>query len=186
MDEERFEKIMSFAKDIPTPCLIVDLDIVRNKYLELQASMPNYKIYYAVKANPMLEVIMLLNELGANFDLASPYELDQMLNLGIEPSRLSFGNTIKKVNDIKYFYEKGVRLFATDSKLDLDNLAKYAPGSKVLFRILTEGTGADWPLSRKFGSHPDTIYHLILKSAKMNLQPWGISFHVGSQQRDIG
>jgi len=186
MDEERFEKIMAFAEKIPTPCLIVDLDIVRNKYLELQASMPNYKIYYAVKANPMLEVIMLLNELGANFDLASPYELDQMLNLGIEPSRLSFGNTIKKVNDIKYFYEKGVRLFATDSKLDLANLAKYAPGSKVLFRILTEGTGADWPLSRKFGSHPDTIYHLIVKAAKMNLQPWGISFHVGSQQRDIG
>ncbi|NLM91146.1 MAG: type III PLP-dependent enzyme, partial [Candidatus Cloacimonetes bacterium] len=64
MDEERFEKIMAFAEKVPTPCLIVDLDIVRNKYLELQASMPNYKIYYAVKANPMLEVIMLLNELG--------------------------------------------------------------------------------------------------------------------------
>jgi len=167
MDEKRFEKIKSFAKDFPTPCLIVDLEIVRNKYLELQASMPDYKIYYAVKANPMPEIIMLLNELGANFDLASPYELDHLLNLGIEPTRLSFGNTIKKVNDIKYFYEKGVRLFTTDSKIDLANLAKYAPGSKVLFRILTEGTGADWPLSRKFGSHPDTIYHLIVKASKM-------------------
>ncbi|HPB19060.1 MAG TPA: type III PLP-dependent enzyme, partial [Candidatus Cloacimonas sp.] len=175
MDEKRFEKIREFAKDVTTPCLIVDLDIVRNKYLELQASMPNYKIYYAVKANPMQEVIMLLNELGANFDLASPYELDQLLNLGIEPARLSFGNTIKKVSDIKYFYDRGVRFFTTDSKLDLHNLAKYAPGAKVLFRILTEGTGADWPLSRKFGSHPDTIYHLIVKAAKMNLQPWGIS-----------
>ena len=186
MDEKRFEKIKIFAEDIPTPCLIIDLDTIRNKYLELQATMPNYKVFYAVKANPMDEVILLLAGLGSNFDLASRYELDQMLRLGIEPSRLSFGNTIKKPEDIKYFHDKGVDFFATDSMIDLENLAKYAPGSKILFRILTEGTGADWPLSRKFGSHPDTIYHLILKAASMNLQPWGISFHVGSQQRDIG
>ncbi|MEN6445355.1 MAG: type III PLP-dependent enzyme, partial [Candidatus Cloacimonas sp.] len=186
MDERRFAKIQAFAENLPTPCLIVDLDTIRSKYLELQKCMPNYKIFYAMKANPLDEVILLLADLGANFDLASPRELDQVLRLGIDPSRLSFGNTIKKVSDIKYFYDKGVRFFTTDSQLDLNNLAKYAPGSKVLFRILTEGTGADWPLSRKFGSHPDTIYHLIVQAAKMDLLPWGISFHVGSQQRDIG
>ncbi|MDD3869129.1 MAG: type III PLP-dependent enzyme, partial [Candidatus Cloacimonetes bacterium] len=137
MDEKRFEKIKIFAEDIPTPCLIIDLDTIRNKYLELQATMPNYKVFYAVKANPMDEVILLLAGLGSNFDLASRYELDQMLRLGIEPSRLSFGNTIKKPEDIKYFHDKGVDFFATDSMIDLENLAKYAPGSKILFRILT-------------------------------------------------
>jgi ornithine decarboxylase len=185
MDESGLKKIR-FCGGYSYSMFIIDLDTIRNKYLELQATMPNYKVFYAVKANPMDEVILLLAGLGSNFDLASRYELDQMLRLGIEPSRLSFGNTIKKPEDIKYFHDKGVDFFATDSMIDLENLAKYAPGSKILFRILTEGTGADWPLSRKFGSHPDTIYHLILKAASMNLQPWGISFHVGSQQRDIG
>jgi ornithine decarboxylase len=183
---ERFEQIKKFTEKLPTPALVVDLDLIRAKYLELQASLPLAKIFYAMKANPMDEVIMLLANLGSNFDIASRYELDQMLRLGIDPSRISYGNTIKKKSDIRYFYEHGVRLFATDSENDLRNIADYAPGARIFFRILTEGTGADWPLSRKFGSHPDTIYHLILQAAGLGLNPWGISFHVGSQQRDIG
>jgi ornithine decarboxylase len=139
-----------------------------------------------MKANPMNEVIELLANLGSNFDVASRYELDQLISLGISPDRISYGNTIKKQEDIRYFYNKGVRLYATDSENDLKNIARFAPGVKTFFRILTEGTGADWPLSRKFGSHPDTIYHLILQAEELGLNPWGISFHVGSQQRDIG
>ncbi|MDD4100646.1 MAG: type III PLP-dependent enzyme, partial [Candidatus Cloacimonetes bacterium] len=81
---------------------------------------------------------------------------------------------------------KGVRLFATDSENDLLNIAAAAPQAKVFFRILTEGTGADWPLSRKFGSHSDIIYYLILQARDLGLTPYGLSFHVGSQQRDIG
>ncbi len=186
IEPERFEQIKKFTEKLPTPALVVDLDLIRAKYLELQASLPLAKIFYAMKANPMDEVIMLLANLGSNFDIASRYELDQMLRLGIDPSRISYGNTIKKKSDIRYFYEHGVRLFATDSENDLKNIADYAPGARIFFRILTEGTGADWPLSRKFGSHPDTIYHLILQAAGLGLNPWGISFHVGSQQRDIG
>ncbi len=186
IDPQRFVQLREFADRQPTPTLVIDLKLIKDKYLELQNNLPMAKLFYALKANPMDEVIMLLAELGSNFDVASRYELDQVLRLGIAPDRLSYGNTIKKKSDIRYFYEQGVRLFATDSENDLTNIAENAPGSKVFFRILTEGTGADWPLSRKFGSHPDTIYHLILEAAKMGLNPWGISFHVGSQQRDIG
>lgn len=186
VDPVRFNKIKDFADQLPTPTLVVDLDLIRRKYLELQGSLPMAGIYYAMKANPMNEVIELLANLGSNFDVASRYELDQLISLGISPDRISYGNTIKKQEDIRYFYNKGVRLYATDSENDLKNIARYAPGVKTFFRILTEGTGADWPLSRKFGSHPDTIYHLILQAEELGLNPWGISFHVGSQQRDIG
>jgi ornithine decarboxylase len=184
--EEKFRQLKEKTASAETPVLVVDLDVIRNKYLELNRYLPYAQIYYAMKANPMNEVITMLHELGSNFDVASRYELDQVLALGISPDRISFGNTIKKKRDILYFYQKGVRLFATDSEYDLQNLAEYAPGAKVFFRILTEGTGADWPLSRKFGAHPDMIYNLILQAAELNLVPWGISFHVGSQQRDIG
>ncbi len=186
VDPVRFNKIKDFADQLPTPTLVVDLDLIRRKYLELQGSLPMAGIYYAMKANPMNEVIELLANLGSNFDVASRYELDQLISLGISPDRISYGNTIKKQEDIRYFYNKGVRLYATDSENDLKNIARFAPGVKTFFRILTEGTGADWPLSRKFGSHPDTIYHLILQAEELGLNPWGISFHVGSQQRDIG
>ncbi len=186
IEPARFARIREFALTQETPVLIVDLEVIKAKFLELQASIPNLQIYYAVKANPLNEVITLLHDLGSNFDVASPHELKQLLRLGISPERMSYGNTIKKARDIRYFYEQGVRLFVTDSETDLHNIAREAPGSQVYFRLLTEGTGADWPLSRKFGAHPDVIYNLILQASELNLDPWGVSFHVGSQQRDIG
>lgn len=186
MSIEKFERIKEFAKDKETPCLIIDLDVIRKNYENLRTLLPWSTIYYAIKANPDDAVVSLLRDLGSNFDVASRYELDQVLRLGISPDRVSFGNTIKKEKDIAYFYEKGVRLFVTDSLTDIDKLSRAAPGSKVFFRLLTEGLGADWPLSKKFGSHPDLARQLIKTAVRFGLEPYGISFHPGSQQRDVG
>ena len=186
VSKEDFNKIKKFSHDKETPFLIVDLQKIERSYDELVEHMRFAKIHYALKANPMDEVVLALKNKGSNFDSATVYELDQLLRLGVEPERISYGNTIKKEKDIAYAYEKGVRLFVTDSESDLKKLARKAPGSRVFFRILTESEGADWPLSRKFGAHPDLIYQLILKTQKLGLEPYGLSFHVGSQQRDIG
>ena len=186
VSRKQFDRIKAFADGKETPFLIIDLDIVKQKYLELKQLFSAATIYYAMKANPMDEVIVLLRDLGSHFDVASRFELDQLLRLGISPERISFGNTIKKAKDIAYFYDKGIRLFVSDSGEDLELIAKFAPQSNVFFRILTDGTGSDWPLSRKFGAHPDMIFSLILKSKELGLNPFGASFHVGSQQRDIG
>jgi len=132
-------------------------------------------------------VLELLKNKGSNFDIASIYELEKVMALGVKPEQISFGNTIKKARHIRAFYEKGVRLYATDSEADLRNIAKAAPGSKIYVRILTEGsTTADWPLSRKFGCQTDMAMDLLVLAKELGLEPYGISFHVGSQQRDIG
>jgi ornithine decarboxylase len=186
MTKDRFSRIKELSQDKETPFLVVDLNKVEEKYDELLNSLPFAKVYYAVKANPLEEVIRMLVRKGSCFDVASVYELDHILALGASPDRISYGNTIKKARNIAYAYSKGVRLFATDSESDLRKIAVNAPGSRVFFRILTDGSGADWPLSRKFGAHPDTIFKLILLAATLGLEPYGISFHVGSQQRDIG
>jgi len=185
-DPEKFASVKSFAETKETPLLLISLDVVRRKFEDLRAQLPFAKIFYALKANPMKEIILLLHELGSNFDTASRYEIDMLLGLGVSPDRISFGNTIKKAADIAYAHRKGVRTFATDSFDDLHKIAENAPGSRVFFRILTEGTGSDWPLSRKFGAHPDLLYSLILECPRLGLLPYGLSFHVGSQQRDIG
>jgi ornithine decarboxylase len=183
---KQWQKIREFSKDKETPFLVVDLNNIREKYQEMKRGFGKAKIYYAVKANPANEVLSLLNELGACFDIASRYELDKVMAIGVEPERLSFGNTIKKVSDIKYFYEKGVRLFASDSEADIRNLAKHAPKSKVYVRVLVEGSEtADWPLSRKFGCQAEMAIDLMLMARDAHLNPVGLSFHVGSQQREI-
>lgn len=182
-----WSRFLDFSKDLPTPNIVVNLNTIKRNFLTLKDSFPYAKIFYAIKANPGEPVLQMLAEMGSNFDIASRYELDMISKFVNDPSRFSYGNTIKKSSDIKYFYEKGVRIFATDSKDDLKNIAENAPGSKVYVRILVENSDtADWPLSRKFGCHPDMAYNLLVQAKEQGLIPYGVSFHVGSQQRDIG
>lgn len=174
------------AENAPqTPCLVVDLDVVAERYTQLQDALPLAEIFYAIKANPAPEILTMLTRLGSRFDTASVYEIDMCLSAGARPEHISYGNTIKKHADIKAAYERGVRLFAYDSVEEMDKLADAAPGSHVFCRILTSGAGADWPLSRKFGCEPAMAYDLLKKSADKGLVPYGLSFHVGSQQRDL-
>jgi ornithine decarboxylase len=185
MTGERFAKIKEFASGKKTPFVVVSLDTIAQKYDDLKKSMPYADIYYAIKANPAPDVLKLLAGRGSFFDIASIYELDLLLNLGISPDRVSYGNTIKKAEDIRYAYEKGVRLFSSDAESDVRKLAQNAPKSDVFFRILISCIGADWPLSRKFGAQPDVIFQNIILAKELGLNPRGISFHVGSQQHDI-
>ncbi len=187
ISDSEWKHFMSFSENLETPCVVDNLKTIKKNYQKLRENFPYADIFYAIKANPHEEIISMLNEMGSCFDIASRYELDKVLKLGVSPERLSYGNTIKKAKDIAYFYEKGVRMFATDSKDDLKNIAQFAPGSRVYVRILVENTtSADWPLSRKFGCHPDMAYDLCIQARDSGLIPYGISFHVGSQQRDIG
>lgn len=184
---ETFKRIKDLADTQETPFVVVDKATVAAHYDDLVRGFPIAKIYYAVKANPADEILSLLDDKGSNFDIASIYELDKVMAHGVAPERISFGNTIKKSKDIRYFYDKGIRLFSTDSEADLRNIAKAAPGSKIYVRILTEGAQtADWPLSRKFGCQTDMAMDLLVLARDLGLTPHGISFHVGSQQRDIG
>lgn len=184
--QEEWNKIQEFSKDKETPFLVVDLEVIRQKYQELTTCFPIAKVFYALKANPGAPVVNLLRELGSNFDIASIFELNRVLECGVDPERISYGNTIKKAAHVKYAFDKGVRLFATDSKSDLQNIAEQAPGSKIFVRILVEGgETAEWPLSRKFGCHPDMAIDLLVQAKQLGLVPYGISFHVGSQQKDI-
>ncbi|WP_114392217.1 type III PLP-dependent enzyme [Oleisolibacter albus] len=182
------EKIARFFREQSpaTPCLVIDLDVVADNYAKLAGALPDSKIFYAVKANPAPEILRLLVSLGSSFDTASVPEIQDCLAAGATPDRISFGNTIKKASDIARAHALGVRLYAFDSIEELEKIAEHAPGSRVFCRILTSGEGADWPLSRKFGCEPEMARDLLLKAAGMNVVPYGISFHVGSQQRDVG
>ncbi|MCW5698502.1 MAG: type III PLP-dependent enzyme [Rhodospirillales bacterium] len=167
-----------------SPFLVVDLDVVTENYVKLRRALPRAEVYYAVKANPALPVLETLVGLGSHFDAASAWEVDQSLEAGGDPARISFGNTIKKRRDIAHAYEKGVRLYAFDSIEELHKLSEEAPGSRVYCRILTTSEGARWPLSRKFGCELEMACDLMKQAADLKLDPHGISFHVGSQQTD--
>src|SRR5271170_313871 len=82
------------------PCLVLDLDVVRENYQSFAKALPDTKVFYAVKANPAPEILMLLVELGCCFDVASVPETHAALAAGAPPERISYGNTIKKETEI--------------------------------------------------------------------------------------
>ncbi|MGQ7791052.1 type III PLP-dependent enzyme [Faunimonas sp. B44] len=182
------ERIRSFldVRRPDGPCLVVDLDVVRRNYETFTRALPDSRIFYAVKANPAPQILALLASLGSSFDTASVAEIEMALEAGATPDRISFGNTIKKERDIARAHALGVSLFAVDCVEEVEKVARAAPGARVFCRILTDGEGAEWPLSRKFGCASGHAVDVLDHARSLDLQAHGISFHVGSQQTDTG
>ncbi len=177
-------KVARFLVDHPpaTPCLVLDVDRVEANFRRISAGLPLARVYYAVKANPARPILDRLVAIGSSFDAAGIEEVEMCLAAGATPDRISFGNTIKKASAIARAFAAGVDMFAFDSAEELDKLARFAPGSRVYCRILVENEGADWPLSRKFGTTVSNARALMLRAAELGMDPYGLSFHVGSQQ----
>ncbi|MEZ4415498.1 MAG: type III PLP-dependent enzyme [Gemmatimonadota bacterium] len=169
---------------LTTPVLVVDLERVENNYRALSQAFPRARVFYAMKANPAREVLERLLALGCRLDVASIQEVRAALAAGAGPGALSFGNPIKRVADIAEAWARGVRVYAVDSVDEVEKIAGAAPGAEVVCRIRVENTGAEWPLSSKFGCDPSEVDAVLLRAAALGLEPVGISFHVGSQQTD--
>lgn len=167
------------------PCVVVDLDVVRANFQAFARALPDTRVFYAVKANPDAAILKALAELGSCFDCASTGEIDMVLATGAGPERISFGNTIKKERDIERAFKLGVRLFAVDSYEEVEKVARVAPRAKVFCRILCDGAGAEWPLSRKFGCEPEMAVEVLEHAHRLGLVAYGVSFHVGSQQKNV-
>jgi len=112
------------------PCLVVDLEVVRDNYQTFAKALPDSRVFYAVKANPAPEVLALLASMGSCFDTATVAEIEMALAAGATPDRISFGNTIKKERDIARAFALGIRLFAVDCAAEVEKVARAAPGAE--------------------------------------------------------
>jgi ornithine decarboxylase len=165
------------------PTLVLDIDQVGVNYCELSAGMPDAHIHYAVKSNPHPLVLEKLVSLGSKFDAASMGEIESCLAAGAKPEHISFGNTVKRWQDIEYAYANQIDLFAADAEEELEKIARHAPNSRVFIRVLIGQTEAEWPLSRKFGCDPAMALALMGYAKILGLTPVGISWHIGSQTK---
>ena len=85
---ERIREFLRKSND-DGPCLVVDLDVVRDNYNAFAKALPDTRVFYAVKANPAPEVLNLLAKLGSCFDTASIPEIEMVLAAGATPERRS-------------------------------------------------------------------------------------------------
>lgn len=172
--------------NIETPFLFIDKDILKENIIRFKKSFQNNPIYYSVKANSTREILSILAKESLNFDVASWEEIKLLKEIDISPKRIVFSAPTKLPRDIKKAHDFGVKTYAFDSKMELEKLSHFAPRSKVIGRLIVENTGSEWPLVRKFGLTNTEMLDFMPLAQKMGLIPYGLSFHVGSQNLQPG
>ena len=176
-----FRKAKSLVAKHGSPLLAVSKSKLKHNFQSLQKQLPRCKIYYAVKANPHKGVLNVLKELGANFDVASFKEIETLVDLGVDATRMLYANPVKPWGDIVRAYNVGVDGFVFDNDEELKKLARHAPESDVILRIAAHNDAAYYKLSTKFGCDPVQAMRLLNKAKKLGLNPVGVCFHIGSQ-----
>jgi len=173
--------IRRVLKKDKAPLMLVSRGVLKKQYEKFKKHLPNVTPYYAIKANPNPEVIKYFIRLGTGFDVASGNEMKLVLDLGADPKKIIFANTIKSMEDIAYAYRQKVKFMTFDNESELYKIAKHCPGARVLVRIKVDNVGSTVELSLKFGADPDQAIFLLKKAKSLGLRPAGVAFHVGSQ-----
>jgi ornithine decarboxylase len=167
--------------DEPTPYLLTDLDTVADRYDRLTTALPGVRCFYAMKCNASPQVLKTLAALGSGFEVASVGELRTLQGLGIDAADVLYSNPIKPPAHIAAAHGSGLWRFGFDSEGELYKLAQHAPGSAVYIRLRVDDSTSIFPLSRKFGAEAHEARALLLLARSLGLQPYGVTFHVGSQ-----
>lgn len=164
-----------------TPYFFTSKKVLKHNYQLFTGLFDDVEIYYALKANSDPKVLTYLNGLGCGFEAASGYEIEILLELGVDPEKIIYGTSIKPAEHIRMAYKSGVKRFAADSREEIKKLADNAPGCKVFVRTIVDDAGSVFMMSERFGAPASTVEDLMLYAKELNLKLYGLSFYVGSQ-----
>ncbi|XP_051846778.1 antizyme inhibitor 2-like [Antechinus flavipes] len=175
------EKIQELSdSDERDAFIVADLGILAEQHQIFLKTLPRVTPFFAVKCNNSPSVLQVLANLGAGFDCASRGELEQVLKMGINPSRIIYANTCKQISYLQYAASHGVQLMTFDCEEELAKVAKFHPTARMVLRIWTEDSESMFPLSAKFGAPLDKCGHLLSIAKDLGVTVVGSAFHVGS------
>lgn len=94
-----------------TPVFVYSRDILTSRLAQLREALPGrIGINYAIKANPLAEIIRHMEPLVDGFDIASAGELSLTSDIGIDPARVSFAGPGKRDEELEAAIDAGVTL----------------------------------------------------------------------------
>lgn len=182
---------IELAERYGTPLYVIDENRIRDNYKRLYNAFskfyPNFKMFYACKANTNLSVMKILESEGSGIDAVSPGEIYTSLLAGFEPNRILYtGNNVTD-EELKFAVESGVKI-NLDSISQLKRLSKIpdAKGMEISFRVNPMvGAGhhdhciTGGPLS-KFGIMEEEAVDIYNMALDLDFKPIGIHTHIGS------
>ena len=193
---QRLETLLDSA-GVRTPCYVYDLSGIASNAEALTRSIESRDTAaYAVKANSAATVLRTLRESGTGADVVSGGELQLALTCGFSPDRIVMSGVAKQDDEIDRAVAAGIRALQVESVEELARIAARARSigqrANVSLRInpsVTVDTHANIATGHdaaKFGVQSAELaaaWDQIDQSP--NLNPIGVSTHIGSLLRDI-
>lgn len=184
--------LSSLAEQHGTPIYIYDKEIIKKRSQMLHDILPeNLRIYFAVKANPNPEIIILMGELYDGFDVASAGEAERVIQAGIAPDRISFAGPGKSVSELQYAIDQQIGGISIESEQEFEHIRTICKQRKKSANVFVRINPA-FDLSQSgmkmgggpkpFGVDSDRVPELIkaIKSEK-RVNYKGIHIFAGSQ-----
>ena len=185
------------AESYGTPLYVYSQHTVLDHFQRLNAALKglDHEICYAVKANSNLNLLRLLANAGAGFDIVSGGELYKVLSSGGSASKCTFAGVGKTREEIAYALHNDVLSFNVESEEELlaiqevaKSLGKTAP---VAIRVNPDVDAATHKYistgksQNKFGIGLDRIEAVYeLAAGLSHVKIVGIQTHIGSQIRE--
>jgi diaminopimelate decarboxylase len=194
-----------YCEDVPvreivekfgTPVYIYSKAQLVENFTILKTLFPDFKIFYALKANSNPSILKILSELGAGADTVSAGEIFIALASGFKPEVISFAGVGKYAEEIKFAIEKEILALNIESEQEIfivNEIAKsLGKKANVLIRINPDIDAQTHPYistgikTSKFGIDPDEAIDIFKKSLTLsNVNLFGIHTHIGSQIVDV-
>lgn len=164
------------------PVLIFDAERLARRAARFQEGFPGL-VTYAVKANPLPEVLRVLARAGIRtFDVASPAEM-QAVRDAVPGAVLHYHNPIRSPAEVAAGKAQGAVSWSVDDMPGLDRLMPLEPGTEVAVRLRLPVKGGAYDFGVKFGADPGATEALLREIAARGLTP-SLTFHPGTQCRD--
>lgn len=191
-EHERVEKI---ADSYGTPFYLISTEKLVQKFEEIKSSFPkNTTIAYATKANYTPSVIQTFQELGTNFDVFSPGELQLLRKNGSDLEKVIYTSVAETEREFEFALGQGVRRFvlgsinaiinfgSVASRLgieDFEVMVRIQPLSEVKATVSTSGKKSKFGFTLE--GEGDTLGNSLEQLDKNDLELNGLHFHLGSQ-----
>jgi ornithine decarboxylase len=171
---------MLYDTETDEPYYIVNMKEVEHAYERWNKCLPNIKPYYAMKCNPNASILKKLYELGCNFDCASKTEIQTILDISNDASRIIFAHPCKYPSHLIYAKDNGVDLMTFDCEEELYKIKQYHSKARILLRLAVDDSQSLCKFNIKFGCKQEDIHKLLGTAHELGLNVIGFSFHVGS------
>ncbi len=179
------------ADEYGTPVFVIDENRIRDNYQRFYNAFskyyPDFKVFYACKANTNLAVLKILEDEGCCIDAVSPGEVYISRKMGFPGDRILFtGNNITN-DELKYVLDQGAVL-NIDSVSALKRLAEIIEpnGLKISFRVNPMvGAGhhdhcITGGVMSKFGIMDSEAVEVYKLAKELGFNPIGMHSHIGS------